>query len=118
MNIYYYLFYKLTSVLDKHGKNEFGPVVAITFFVGLNFGIVYISVFPVTEENFESGHKILLLAFIIILYIFNSILFLNKNRRQNIINKYKNESRPSRILGSLIVILYIGITLISIFLAN
>jgi hypothetical protein len=63
MNIYYYLFYKFTSVLDKYGKNEWGPIGAITFFVGLNFGMIYISVFPVTEENYENGHKILLLGF-------------------------------------------------------
>ena len=61
MNIYYYLFYKLSGVLNKKGKNEWGPISAITFLISLNIGLTYINIFPVTGENFVEGHKTVLI---------------------------------------------------------
>lgn len=117
MNIYYYLFYKLSRGLDKKGNNELGPIAAITFLISLNIGLSYINIFSVNSENFGHGHKILLISVCISLYILNNFLFLNKKRRRKIINRYKDESLKSKSIGSFLVLLYITITLISIFFA-
>lgn len=117
MNIYYYLFYKLSRGLDKKGNNEWGPITAISFLIGLNIGLTYINIFPVTRENFSEGHKILLISVFVFLYLLNTFLFLNKKRRRQIISRYKDESLLNKRTGNLVVMLYITITLLSIFIA-
>lgn len=117
MNIYYYLFYKLSGVLNKKGKNEWGPIAAITFLISLNIGLTYINIFPITSENFVEGHKTILIIVGVFLFLLNTFLFLNKKRLRKIINRYKGESPKSKRTGSFLVILYITITLLSIFFA-
>ena len=117
MNIYFYLFYKLSGILNKKGKNEWGPIAAITFLISLNIGLTYINIFPVTSENFGEGHKTILIIVGVFLFLLNTSLFLNKKKSRKIINRFKGESQKNKITGSLLVILYITITLISIFFA-
>ena len=118
MNIYYYLFFKLSEVLNKKGNNEWGPIAAITFLICLNIGLIYINVFPVSIENFSNGgHKTFLIIVGVTIFLTNTILFLNKKRCQEILNRYKRESLKSKRIGSFFVVLYIAITLISIFFA-
>jgi len=117
MNIYYYLFYKLSDFLNKKGKNEWGPIAAITFLISLNIGLLYINIFPVTSENFVEGHKTILIIVGVFFFLLNTCLFLNKKRLQKIINRYKGESLKNKRMGSFLVILYVTITLISIFFA-
>lgn len=117
MNIYYYLFYKLSSTLNKKENNEWGPIGAITFLISLNIGLTYINIFPVTSENFVGVHKTILIVVGIIVFVLNTILFLNKNRFRKIMGRYKGESLKSKRIGSFLVIMYVAITLISIFIA-
>jgi hypothetical protein len=117
MNIYYYLFYKLSSALNKKGNNEWGPIGAITFLISLNIGLTYINIFPVTDENFADGHKTILIVVGIILFVSNTFLFLNKKRCREIMERYKKESLRSKRVGSFLVIFYVVITLMSIFFA-
>ena len=107
MNIYYYLFYKLSGLLNKKGKNEWGPIAAITFLISLNIGLTYINIFPVTSENFVEGHKTILIIVGVFLFLLNTFLFLNKKRLQKIINRYKNESLKSKRTGMNIIIFII-----------
>lgn len=117
MNIYYYLFYKLSSALNKKGNNEWGPIGAITFLISLNIGLTYINIFPVTSENYVGGHKTILIGVGIIVFVLNTILFLNKKRLRKIMGRYKGESLKKKRIGSFLVILYVAITLASIFFA-
>ncbi len=117
MNIYYYLYYKLSRVLNRKGKNEMGVFSAQSFLIYINIIIIYIKIFHVTKENFNSGYKTILIIIGAILFITNSFLFLNKKRCKRIMNRYKNESLKSKRIGNVLVILYIVLTLASIFVA-
>ncbi len=117
MNIYYYLFYKLSGVLNKKGKNEWGPIAAITFLISLNIGLTYINIFPVTSENFVKGHKTILIIVGVLLFLLNTFLFLNKKRCREIQKRYQGESLRSKRIGNFVVLLYITLTIISIFIA-
>ena len=80
MNPYYYLFYKLNRFLNKKGENEWGSIGAITYLIGMNIVILYSNIFPFSGEIKEL-HKIIFVIIVISLFLFNSILFLNKNRK-------------------------------------
>lgn len=111
MNPYYYLFYKLNLFLNKKGNNENGPIFVLSILIGWNIGIAYIKVFPVTQNNYQSGYKFGIIAIAIILFIINYFLFLDKNRVKEIMSRYKGESETSRKIGNSLVILYVALSL-------
>jgi len=111
MNPYYYLFYKLTRFLNKKGNNEWGPVYALSVLIGWNIGMAFIKVLPITHENFISKYKTVLIIIFVSLFITNCILFLNKKRVKEIINRYQVESETSRKIGNFLVILYVVFSL-------
>ncbi len=117
MNPYNYLFYKLTRFLNKKGNNEWGPIYAITILLGWNIVIIYVNCFRITEENSKGGFKYGLIVIVIILFITNSVLFLNKKRQLEIIKRYQNESHRRSRIGSFLVLLYVAFTLGSIIFA-
>lgn len=117
MNIYYYLFYKVSQALNKKGNNELGPIAALTFFTFINIIVIYVNILPVSKENFNQGYKTGLLIIGIILFVTNSLLFLNKKRSKLIKNHYMNESPMSRMTGNFLVILYVVLTIGLIFVA-
>jgi hypothetical protein len=111
MNPYYYLFYKLSRFLNKKGKNENAPIFALSILIGWNIGIVYIKGCPVTQESYQSTYKYGIIAIVIVLFIINYILFLDKIRVKEIMSRYKRESEASRKAGNFLVVLYIVLTL-------
>ena len=111
MNPYYYLFYKLNLFLNKKGDNEWGPIGAITLFIGWNIVIVYVNLFDINEKNLNSIYKTILIIISILLFMTNSILFSNKQRVSNIINHYNSESERSSKIGTFLVILYVALSL-------
>lgn len=115
MNPYYYLFYKLSELLNKKRNNEWGPIFAITVLVGWNIGIIYGNIFHINTENFKGDYKTGLIIIVIGLFITNSFLFLNKKRCQVIMKRYLSKSRKMEIVGTVSVILYIILTFISLF---
>jgi hypothetical protein len=111
MNPYYYLFYKLSCLLNSKGNNEWGPIAGVTLFVGLNSIVIYGVIFNITEKNSQGPYKTTFIFISIALFITNSFLFLNKQRVKKIVNRYKGESRKSRKIGNVLVILYVVLTL-------
>lgn len=111
MNPYYYLFYKLSRSLNKKGNNEWGPIGGITLLIECNIVVIYVNLFHITEENSNGIYKTILIIIFIILFVLNSILFLNKKRVKEIMNSYKGESETSGKIGSLLVILYVALSL-------
>lgn len=75
MNLYYYLFYKLSQFLNKKGDNEWGPIYAITIIILMNIIFVYVKLFDITEENSQGSYKTILGIVIICIFITNAILF-------------------------------------------
>lgn len=114
MHPYYYLFYKLSRFVNNKGKNELGPITAISFLIGLNIMGIYGTILHITEKNSQGLYKIIFIAICIILYITNSILFLNKKRVMEIQERYKGESEIGRRIGSFLVILYVILSLLII----
>lgn len=115
-NAYFYLFYKLTQVLNKKGNNESGPVFGISIFTACNLSFVYRKVLPVTKENFEGIYKYSYIVLLVSIYIINTILFYNKKRVSRILERYRKESLTNARIGSLLVILYILVSLGLLFL--
>lgn len=111
MNPYYYLFYKLSRFLNKKGNNENGPIFALSIFIGLNLGVIYINVLPVTQENYQSSYKYGIIIMAIALFIMNYILYLNKKRVTAIMLRYIKESETCRKIGNILVILYVVLSL-------
>lgn len=106
MNPYYYLFYKLSQFVNSNGKNELGPITAISFLIGLNIMGIYGTILHITEKNSHGLYKIIFIAICIILFITNSILFLNKKRVLEINDRYKGESKTNKKVGNFLVIIY------------
>jgi len=118
MNPYYYLYYKISRILNKKGNNEWGAMYALSLLIFINLIIVYINVFHVTKENFKNnGYKTGLIIIGIVLFITNYALFLYKNKYKQIIKRYEKETLRSQRIGGFIVIMYFGLTLLSIFFA-
>lgn len=110
MNPYYYLFYKLNSFLNKKKDNEWGVILGISIVIGQNIAFIYVNFI-----NDYERHRVYLISFHLALFVFNSILFLNKSRVNRIIECYGKESKSSKTIGSTVVIIYIIISMIAVF---
>ncbi|PHS65756.1 MAG: hypothetical protein COB12_06705 [Flavobacterium sp.] len=111
MNPYFYFFYRLNQFFNKKDNNEWGPIFGVSVFIGWNIGIVYISILPITQENFGGFYKNNLIIILVCLFIFNSILFLNKKRVSSIMERYGKESLTSRKIGGFLIVLYVALSL-------
>lgn len=117
MNIYYYFFYKLTRVLNKKGNNEWGPIVAITFFPLITATPIIVWLLPDETTNLKNIYGFVLFAIALAFYIVNTVLFLNKKRRREIQKRFQGESLRSKRIGNFIVLLYIIFAIACIFIA-
>jgi uncharacterized membrane protein YidH (DUF202 family) len=111
MNPYYYLFYKLSRFLNKKGNNEMGSIYAITIILLMNIVFIYVKSFHITRESSHGLYKVILGIVIVCVFTTNAILFQNKNRVKEIMDRYKNESDTSRKTGNFLVILYVVLSL-------
>ncbi len=118
MNPYYYLYYKISRILNKKGNNAWGAMYALSLLIYINIIVIFVNVFHVTKENFIiSGFKIGFIIIGIILFVTNYAIFLHKNKYKHIIKRFEKETSRSRRIGSLLTIIYFVLTLFSIFLA-
>ncbi|MAO08212.1 MAG: hypothetical protein CL596_05825 [Alteromonas sp.] len=106
MNPYYYLFYKLTSLFNKKGNHEIGPIYAITISVFLYFLLVFLKILQLTKENFNSTYKYYIGGAVLALFIINYLVFRQKKLVDRIKNKYENERPKSKIIGNIFVIIF------------
>lgn len=114
MNPYYYLFYKLSRFLNKKGNNEMGSIYAITIIILMNIVFIYVKSFHITRENSHGLFKVILGIVIVCLFAANTILFQNKTRVKEIMNRFKGESEANRKIGNFLVILYVALSLVLI----
>jgi hypothetical protein len=66
-----------------------------------------VKLFEITQENSQGIYKTVLIAIMILLFVSNCVLFLNKARVSEIMNKYKGESETKKKVGSVWIILYV-----------
>lgn len=111
MNPYYYLFYKLNLFLNKKGDNQWGPIGGVTLFIECNIIVPYVKFLHIDEANVNGIYKIILIIFFVAIFITNAVIFSNKRRVSNILDRYKNESDMSRIMGNSLVVLYVALSL-------
>jgi uncharacterized membrane protein len=111
MNPYYYLFYKLSRFLNKKGNNEWGPIFGISCVIILNIIFVYVTSLHIAEKNAQGLYKTIFVIICIALFITNSILFQNKKRVKEIMNRFKEETDRNRRIGNCLIIFYVILSL-------
>lgn len=115
MNPYYYLFYRLNRALNRKGNNEWGPVTGVTALLAANIGLAYFKVMQVLDTVSASWHKAPLFVMLAVMITTNMVLFSNKKRVQEIMERYGGESKTSARLGSLAVLLYALVSVALVF---
>lgn len=88
-----------------------GPIYGISIFFGWTIVVIYVKLFHITEQNAQGIYKTILGIVAVSLFVTNCILFLNKKRVKEIMNRYKGESEISRKIGNFLVILYVILSL-------
>jgi uncharacterized membrane protein len=115
MKIYYYLFYRFSSLLNKNDNNKDAPVLAISGIVMLNFVVIYTKVFGINENYHPQFLKFIYIIIIVCWIAFNYYLFLYKNKYKKIIKKYQNESASKRRVGNIFLTVYIILSILLFF---
>lgn len=94
-----------------------GVIYAVSLLPGIVLVISYVRVLKITPEIFDGVFKYSLILLLILLFILNSVMFLNKKRVNRIMNRYKNETEAQRKLGNAIIILTALLTIALIIFA-
>lgn len=119
MNLYYYLFYKIYRFTQRLGKYDvaFSAALGLSFLLGLNFIVIFIKLFAITQGNLnEYRYKIPLLIFFVAILITNYLIFVFKKRYEDIEKQFKNESNRNKQIGNIIVITYVILSLSLVFM--
>lgn len=111
MNPYYYLFYKLNCFLNRKGDNEWGTIGGVTLIIECNIIIPYVKLLQINEENLNGIYKTFLIILFVAIFIINAVVFSNKRRVSDIINRYMSESESSRNIGNFLVFFYVVLSL-------
>lgn len=117
MNIYKYLYYKIYVFTNKLGNYDvpFSALLGMSFLLMINSLIIVLRIIfqdRISDFNTVKPFFIIIGVFILLL---NYFLFIYKRKYREIIKKYKKESEKSRKIGNSIVIIYVIISLASIF---
>jgi|SRR5690554_1474423 len=115
-NPYYYLFYRFNQFLNKKGDNELGPIFGVSVLIGWNLGVIYRKLLPITEENFDGIYKYSAILLAILIFVTNSVLFLNQKRVNRITERYGKESQISKRIGGWLIVFYVLFSLGLIFI--
>jgi|SRR5690554_1598569 len=110
-NPYYYLFYRFNQFLNKNGDNEWGPIFGVSVLIGWNFIVIFMKLLPITKENFDRPYKYSAILLAILIFFINTVLFLNKNRVNKIVERHEKESRISKRIGGWIIVFYMILSL-------
>lgn len=115
MNPYFYVFYKLSNLLNKKGNNKRGPINALTLLVLIDICFIYIKVFDISQSNAKEIYKIGIIIISISLFLINNYLFLYNDRYREIQAKYSKEGIKQKKIGSILVIFYVIVTFGTLF---
>jgi len=118
MKYYYYLFYKIYVFSKKIGKWDIATSAALglSFLLILNVFLILTNIFGFSPEIKYYYEIAFLIAGIVLLI--NYFLFDYKSRYKKVINAFKVESEQSRVVGNILVTIYVIATLISVFFIN
>lgn len=118
MNPYYYLFYRLSRIWNKKGDNALGPIGAISIPIFVIAAFVYTKIFPIPLSSAHDPYKTGFIVIVVIILGTNLVLFLNKKRVGEIMNRYSDETVRSRRIGGFLVVLYFLIPFALIFFGS
>jgi hypothetical protein len=108
VNIYHYFFYKLFMFMKKtrnadlsiHGAVIYISIAIFFYLLGLDiFFELYLNLYKIPNGLFEG--LLLFIAFII--YYFNNQYFKNADLVNHILDKFKNENKKTKVIGSILV---------------
>lgn len=115
-NPYYYLFYKISKVINKKNNNEMGVMYALTLLITINFITIIGKIVDINESNYRNqNNRAILFIFIIVLFVSNYFIFIHNNRFKKILKLYINESKRSKLIGNTLVLTYIIVTFVILF---
>lgn len=106
INPYYYIFYRFNLVLNKRGDNQWGTISAISFFTTLYLMIIFGTLFDINQGS-SSQDKSLLVVIGLAVFGLNSVLFLDSNRVNRIMESYRHESANKGKIRAFFVLAYI-----------
>ena len=118
MNPYYYLFFKLYCLIKRIDNNKghaFLAVNIISLLLIINAAFIAITIFSYIRGDYYQLWKLHVILSVIFIYLTNYLLFIRHKRYRKIVNAYKNNSSINNKLGNYIIVIYVLLTLISVF---
>ena len=114
--LYYYLYYKIYVFTKRIRKNEasIATTIGISYLVLTNIIGVSLMIFDRERNNIEF-FKPLYIGIIILGFAINYLIFLKDKKYIEIEKRFKKETNERRILGNILVSLYVILTLLSPF---
>jgi len=114
INIYYYTYFKLYKLVEKTNREVVEWASMIFFSELLWFNIITILYYlNFLQSDFIKHHAKVVVLLMVLLFLINYFIFINKHRYQKIIKLYSGESRNRKVIGIVLVITY---SIVSIYL--
>ena len=114
MKLFDYLFYKIYKLINFFGNTDFYPEANAWFFTSMCLWLNMLTIFSIIELRL--GRVLTIIIYLIIFYIlylaFTFIYFLRKERYIKIVEYYDEQSKSKKLRGTIIVSLYVLVTII------
>jgi len=113
---YYYLYYRIYSLWKKMpGKDHaFSAMAAQSLLFLFNF-ISIIGYFRIIKSSNITMYKMPLIFFAIMVLVINYFIFIHKQRYEKIETLFIKENKKQKVIGSIIVIVYVFLTFVFLF---
>lgn len=115
IRLYYYLFYRIHRFTKKLGNYDvaFSSMAGLSGLLIFNLVSIINLVNPITKSNWGTV-KNYIIAFAIIIFVFNYLVFIYKDKYKEIEKTFSKETNKQKKVSSLIVSIYLVLTLILI----
>lgn len=110
MKLYYYLYFKLYKFAKSVGTVDATWTAMLLLTVLVYFNVMTVCFFLFGVDFLKLNLMIFGLGLGILIGIFNYVVFVIRDTCNIIINKFKNESKNQKYIGSLITLIYVVLT--------
>lgn len=116
MNVYYYLFYRISCAINRRGNNGWGVITVMSGLVSANIVLMYLKMLNLVGGSYGDMHRAIIVAICVTVFWGNYFLFLRRDRYRKIEMRYRDESSSARTVGIILTVLYVAITMGSAFI--